>query len=142
MSILLSPFVFQIGCVYSVVFLDTLIPSQAPVLSVSRRLGADTDKGLVCRMCLARLPTFCTLEGSTMSGRSLAINSGIYLSKQDSVFSLLHPSHSACLLLRDQTLIKSHTSAWGTGVYPALRIPWTEEPSRLRSTGSQESDTA
>ena len=39
MPIILAPFVFLIVCVYSVVFLDTLIPSQAPVLSVSRRLG-------------------------------------------------------------------------------------------------------
>ena len=46
-------------------------------------------------MCLARLSTSCILEGSTVSERSLAVNSAIYLSKQDAVVSLLHPPHSA-----------------------------------------------
>ena len=95
MPIILAPFVFRTVCVYSVVFLDTLIPSQAPVLSVSRRLGADTGRGPVWGMCLARLSTFCISERSTVSERSLAVNSGIYLSKWDAVFSLLHPPHSA-----------------------------------------------
>ena len=46
-------------------------------------------------MCLASLSTSCILEGSTVSERSLAVNSAIYLSKQDAVVSLLHPPHSA-----------------------------------------------